>query len=74
MKLVEVLSKLLLLLVWPSPKNLRILLGMLIGGISGDGAPAQRTRTPAEWAEIRKVRDAQHRKKQPSGKRPPGAS
>ena len=48
MKLVEILAKQLLLLVWPTPKSLRNLLGMVMGGISGDGLPTQRRRTPAQ--------------------------
>lgn len=57
MKAIEVLLKILILVLVPTPKNIRELLGMVNGAVANrmdDGTP---TYTQAQWDELRRMRN-----------------
>lgn len=61
MKALEVFLKIVLLLVLPTPKNLREFFGMVNALIAGKSESDTRTYSASQWDEIRKARDAKKR-------------
>lgn len=57
MKFVEVLLKVLILLVVPTPKHIRELLGMINSAFANRMDHGTPTYTQAQWDEIRRMRD-----------------
>jgi hypothetical protein len=62
MKPLEILGKLLLLLVFPTPKNIKELLGLLNAAIAESWGDREYRYSEREWREFRRMRNARRRK------------
>lgn len=62
MKLFEVLLKILILLVMPTPKNIKDLLGMFNGMVAESDGEKTHKFSQNQWDEIRRLRDAKAKK------------